>query len=325
MRAAWFERHGPAREVLRVGEMPTLEPGRGELRVKVAASVVHVSDLAKRSGSFGAAMPFPRVIPHSDGAGIVDAVGPSVPESRVGERVWVFLAQSHRPFGTAAEYTVVPAQHAVELPSEIEFEQAGGLGIPGITGHRAIFADGPVDGQVVVVTGATGAVGRSAVAVARRGGATVIATVRRSAEMNDALQAGAHHAVDAERQDVAEQVLIVAPDGVDRVAEVAFDQNVNLDERMLRIGGVIATYATGSPTPTVPYWPLGRKNITVRFLGDDDFPEAANQQAAKDLTAAMRTGELRYPIAARFDLEQIADAHETAQNVGAAGRVIVIP
>lgn len=329
MLAAWYERHGPAREVLQVGEMATPEPGPGELRVKVAASVVHVSDLGKRAGSIGSEMPFPRVIPHSDGAGIVDVVGPGVPESRVGERVWVFLAQSYRPFGTAAEYTVVPAHHAVELPSEIEFEQAGGLGIPGITGHRAIFADGPVDGHVVVVTGATGAVGRSAVAVARRGGATVIATVRRSAEVNNAHAnahaAGAHHAIDAGQQDVAEQVLVAAPNGVDRVAEVAFDQNVDLDERILRIGGVIATYATGSPAPTVPYWPLGIKNITVRFLGNDDFPEAANQQAAKDLTAAMRTGELRYPIAARFDLEQIAEAHETAENIGSGGRVIVIP
>jgi NADPH:quinone reductase len=325
MRAAWYERHGPAREVLQFGEMMTPEPGPGELRVKVAASVVHVSDLKKRAGSFGPEMPFPRVIPHSDGAGVVDAVGPDVPESRVGQRVWVFLAQSYRPFGTAAEYTVVPAQHAVELPSNIEFEQAGGLGIPGITGHRAIFADGPVDGRAVVVTGATGAVGRSAVAVARRGGATVIATVRRSAEVNNALEAGAHHAVDAGQRDVAEQVLVAAPDGVDRVAEVAFDQNVDLDQRILRIGGVIATYSTGSATPTVPYWPLAIKNITVRFLGDDNFPEAANRQAAKDLTDAMQAGELRYPIAARFDLEQIADAHETAENVGAAGRVVVMP
>ena len=193
MRAAWYERHGPARVVLQFGEMLTPAPGRRELRVKVAASVVHVSDVRKPGGAFGSEMPFPRVIPHSDGAGIVDAVGPGVPESRVGERVWVFLAQSHRPFGTAAEYTVVPAQHAVELPSEIEFEQAGGLGIPGITGHRAIFADGSVDGHVVVVTGATGAVGRAAVAVARRGGAIVIATVRRSAEVDNALEAGAHH------------------------------------------------------------------------------------------------------------------------------------
>ena len=141
MLAAWYERHGPAREVLQVGEMATPEPGPGELRVKVAASVVHVSDLGKRAGSIGSETPFPRVIPHSDGAGIVDAVGPGVPESRVGERVWVLLAQSYRPFGTAAEYTVVPADHAVELPRAIEFEQAGGLGIPGITGHRAIFAD----------------------------------------------------------------------------------------------------------------------------------------------------------------------------------------
>jgi NADPH:quinone reductase len=156
MRAAWYERQGPAAEVLQVGEMPIPETGPDEVRVRVTASGISSGDLGKRRGWSGAEMAFPRVIAHGDGAGVIDAVGDAVDRSRFGERVWVYLAQSYRPFGTAAEYTVVPARHAVPLPASVAFEQAAGLGIPGITAHRAIFADGPVAGQNVVVTGAVG-------------------------------------------------------------------------------------------------------------------------------------------------------------------------
>ncbi|MEV8636150.1 zinc-binding dehydrogenase [Streptosporangium sp. NPDC051023] len=327
MRAAWYERQGPAREVLRVGEMPTPEPGPGEVRVRIAVSGVHVGDLGKRQGWWGSTMAFPRVIPHGDGAGVIDAIGEGVDQARLGERVWVYLAQSYRPFGTAAEHTVVPAGHAVPLPEEIHFEQAAGLGIPGITAHRAIMGDGPVTGQTVVVTGAVGAVGRAAVAVARRGGATVIATVRRAAQVEEALAAGAHHAIDVssgESGEVAKRILAFAPEGgVHRVAEVAFDANIKTDLEILAYGGVIATYATGDANPAVPYWPLGFKNITICFLSNDDFPEEANQAAAADLTAALRAGDLRFPIAARLPLDRIAEAHETAERASAAGRVVV--
>jgi NADPH:quinone reductase len=207
MRAAWYERQGPAAEVLQVGEMPIPEPGPDEVRVRVTASGISSGDLGKRRGWSGSATAFPRVIPHGDGAGVIDAVGDAVDRSRVGERVWVYLAQSYRPFGTAAEYTVVPARHAVPLPSSVAFEQAAGLGIPGITAHRAIFADGPVAGQNVVVTGAVGAVGRAAVAVARRGGARVIATVRRPAQVETALAAGADEVIDTAAGGVAERIL----------------------------------------------------------------------------------------------------------------------
>ncbi|RVX40989.1 NADPH2:quinone reductase [Nonomuraea polychroma] len=323
MRAAWYDRQGPAREVLTVGELPTPEPGPGEVRVKIAVSGVHVGDLGKRQGWWGSTMAFPRVIPHGDGAGVIDAVGSGVDPHRVGERVWVFLAQSYRPYGTAAEYTVVPDGHAVPLPPSVPYEQGALLGIPGITAHRAIFGDGPVGGQTIVVTGALGAVGRAAVAVARRGGATVIATVRRSSQGEQALDAGAHHVVDASTGDVVEQILKIAPEGVDRVAEVAFDTGIATDADILRYGGTVATYATGATDPAVPYWPIAFKNITVRFLSNDDFPEPANEAAAADLTAAVAAGDLRYPIASRFPLDRIAEAHEAAETLGSTGRVVI--
>jgi NADPH:quinone reductase len=324
MRAAWYERQGPASEVLRVGEMPIPEPGPDEVRVRVAVSGIHGGDLGKRRGWWGSEMTFPRVIPHGDGAGVIDAVGDAADQSRIGERVWVYLAQSYRPFGTAAEYTVVPARHAVTLPRSVAFEQAAGLGIPGITAHRAIFADGPVTGTTAVVTGAVGAVGRAALAVARRGGATVIATVRQPMQIEAALAAGADHVVDTSGGRVGEQIHeLTGEPGVDRVAEVAFDTNLETDLEILRYGGVIATYSSGDSKPAVPYWQLGFKNITVRFLSNDDFPEAANQAAATELTAALAAGDLRYPIAARLPLEQIADAHDTAERLGASGRVVI--
>lgn len=326
MRAAFYDRQGPAREVLRVGEMPVPEPGPGEVRVRVAVSGIHVSDLGKRRGWRGSTMAYPRVIPHSDGAGVIDAVGPQVDPARVGQRVWVFLAQSRRPFGTAAEYVAVPSGHAVVLPEQVALEQGALLGITGITGHRAVFTDGPVRGQSIVVTGAAGAVGRAAVAVARRGGATVIGTVRQAGQVDQALAAGAHRVIDVAGLDAdaaARQILAVAPGGVDRVAEVAVDTGIAVDVEILKIGGVVTGYAAGKPEPPVPFWELCVKNITVRFLGDEDFPEEANQAAAADLTEAMAAGDLRYPIAGRYPLEQIADAHEAAEQAGATGRIVI--
>ncbi|MEV4716909.1 NADPH:quinone reductase [Micromonospora noduli] len=324
MRAAWYDRQGPAREVLEVGELPDPWPGEGEVRVRVSVSGIHVGDLGKRQGWWGSTMTFPRVVPHGDGAGVIDAVGLGVDPSRIGERVWVYLAQSYRPFGTAAEYTVVPARHAVPLPAGVPYEQAAGLGIPGITAHRAIFGDGPVTGQRVLVTGALGAVGRAALAVARRGDAIVMATVRSPEQVEHALAAGAHHALDTAGGDMATRILdYTGGEPIDRVAELAFDANMATNLEVLRNGGVIATYATGAAEPTVPYWSLGFKNITVRFLSNDDFPEAANEAAAGELTSALVAGDLRYPIAARLPLAEIAQAHELAERSSASGRIVL--
>lgn len=324
MRAAWYERHGPAGDVLTVGEMPTPLPSPGEVRVKVAVSGVHSGDVRKRSGLPGSAMVFPRVIPHNDGAGVIDAVGRGVDAGRLGQRVWVYLAQSYRQFGTAAEYTVVPSSQAVPLPVKVPFEQAAGLGIPGITGHRAILGDGPVAGQTIVVTGALGAVGRTALAVARRSGSKVIATVRKPPQIERALLAGAHHALDLTSGQVAEKILELVPDGVDRIADVAFAGNLATCLEIIAYGGTVATYASDDIHPALPYRPLAVKNVTVHFLGYDDFPDHANHTAAEDLTNALCDGDLRYPVAARFGLDDIAEAHETVERAG-SGRVVVLP
>ena len=191
MRAAWYERQGDPDAVLVVGEMPDPQPGPGEVRIRVSASGVNPGDVKKREGWLGSSMPYPRVIPHSDGAGEIDAVGEGVSEGRTGERVWCYGAQTYRPFGTAAEFVVVPEHQAVELPTGVEFEQGACLGIPGLTAHRALFADGSILDATVLVAGAAGAVGATAVQLARWGGARVLATVREEADLERARRAGA--------------------------------------------------------------------------------------------------------------------------------------
>src|SRR5438270_9265086 len=183
MLAAWYERPGPAAEVLQVGEMAEPEPGPGEVRVRVALSAVNPGDTKKRGDWLGYGMQFPRIVPHSDGSGVIDAVGQGVDRSRIGQRVWVYGAQSYRAFGTAAELTVVPAEQAVQLPSEVGDDVGACLGIPGITAHRAVFGDGAVAGKTVLVQGVLGAVGSVAAQLARRRGATVIGTVTHKSDL----------------------------------------------------------------------------------------------------------------------------------------------
>src|SRR3954449_11633572 len=228
MLAAWYERPGPAADVLQVGEMAEPEPTPGEVRVRTALSGVNPGDTKKRGDWLGNRMPFPRIVPHSDGSGVIDAVGQGVERSRIGQRVWVYGAQSYRPFGTAAERTVVPAEQAVELPSEVSGEIGACLGIPGITAHRAVFGDGPVAGKSILVQGVLGAVSSVAAQLAHWGGATVIGTVTRERDLDQAGGAVAH-VVALNQAEPAEAIRAHAPDGVHRIIEVAFSENADLD------------------------------------------------------------------------------------------------
>lgn len=326
MKAVWYERQGPPAHVLVVGEMAVPEPGPGEVRIRVVASGINPGDVKKRQNSFDVGMPFPRVVPHSDGAGVIDKVGDEVALSRLGERVWCFGAQSYRPFGTAAEYVVVPSTQAIPLPDAVSFEQGACLGIPGITAHRAVHVGGSVEGRSVLVQGGAGSVGQCAVVLARQAGAMVIATVRSDRDRSVAQQAGAHHVVDttnlsAER--IVELVRTHAPDGVDHIIEVAFDRNVWVDEQLLRLDGSIAAYATGDATPAIPFWPLLFKNTRLFFLGSDDFPIDARQAAADALNDALEGGWAGFEIGARFPLESIAEAHEAVEDGQVSGRIVL--
>ncbi len=327
MRAAWYERQGPARETLVVGEMPDVPPGPGEVRIAVAVSGLSPGDVKKRTGWQGSEMEYPRVIPHSDGAGTIDAVGEGVDESRVGQSVWCYGAQSYRPFGTAAQFVVAPSELAVPLPdagSEAAnrelAEQAACLGIAG--GYRAIFADGSVDGLTVLVHGAAGGVGSIATQMAVRDGATVIAVVR-SAQEQRAQELGARHVFSSENPELSAAIRTVAPDGVNRIAEVDFSDHVDLDAEVIAIGGVISSYYSSADRPSLPYWTLGFADTTLRLLGSDDFAPAVKADAARELTAALLDGSLRSVIAERVPLANIVHAHELVER-GVDGRVLVM-
>jgi NADPH:quinone reductase len=325
MRAAWYDRRGPARDVLVVGHLPEPEPGPGEVRIRISASGISPGDVGKRSGWPGARMPYPRVIPHSDGAGVIDAAGADVSEGRLGQRVWCYGAQSYRPFGTAAEYCVVPSPLAVPLPDTAGAElldQAACLGIAGITGYRALFADGSVRGLTALVYGAAGGVGSIATQMAVRAGAEVIGVVHRPDQQAMVRAFGAHEVFLADDADLAGKIRKLAPDGVHRIADVDFARHIDLNAAIIAIGATISSYYSSQDRPSLPYWPLGFADTTLRVLGSDDFAPEVKAHAASELTGALLDGTLRIPIAERLPLDDIAIAHEHV-GVGTRGRVLL--
>jgi NADPH2:quinone reductase len=327
MRAVWYERRGPARDVLVVGEMSQPVPGEGELRIRLAFSGINPGDVKKRSGWQGSPMPYPRVVPHSDGAGVIDAVGPGVPAARVGEAVWCYGAQSYRAFGTAAESVVVPAALAVPLPAGAAaqpelLEQAACLGVAGITGYRAVFAGGPVDGLDVLVWGAASGVGAVALQMAHRAGARALAVVRRAEQLPAVRAMGAAEAWLADDPALVDQIRQAAPAGVHRIAEVDFAAHIDVDAAVIATGGVISAYYSSADRPSMPYWTLGFADVSLRLLGSDDFPPAVKAEAARELTAALLEGRLRSAVTQRWPLQDVALAHEQVER-GAGGRVLL--
>jgi len=323
MRAAWYEKNGSAADVLRFGEMPDPVPGPGEVRVRVVVSGLNPTDVKARAGS--RPMGFPRVIPHQDGAGVIDRVGPGVPASRLGERVWAYIVQWQRPFGTAAEYACVPAVRAITLPANATFAEGACLGIPAVTAHRCLFADGPLQGGTVLVTGGAGAVGHYAVQLAKWAGARVIATVSSPDKAAAATAAGADHTVNYRTEDVAAQVLkVTGGAGVDRIVDVDFGANLANSLKALKTNGVIAAYAsTGEPEPKLPFYALMRNNVTVRSVLIYTAPEAALAAATREIVRLVEAGRLIHQIGARFPLAGIVEAHAAQESGKVMGNIVV--
>jgi NADPH:quinone reductase len=321
MRAVWYERNGAA-DVLHLGEMPDPMPGPGEVRVRMVTSGINPSDWKRRQG-LTRRLEFPRVIPHQDGAGVIDQVGPGVPTSRLGERVWLYQAQIGRAFGTAAEYTVQPATRAVLLPSNTGFVEGAGLGVPAMTAHRCVLADGPVTGKTVLVTGGAGAVGHYAIQWAKLHGARVMATVSSEHKAEIARGAGADATINYRTENTVQRLMdLTGGTGVDHIVEVDFAGNFPVSREVLRPNGVLAIYAAG--TASQPAMPLQFKasNITVRFVLVYDMPEAAKQAAVQDITALLAGGKLRHLPGPCFPLESVREAHQAVEG-GAIGKVVL--
>jgi len=321
MKAALYEATGPARDVLKVTEIERPEPGPGEVRARVVVSGINPTDVKARSG----AVPRPIdgfQIPDQDGAGVIDAVGPGVDPARAGQRVWLFLAAAGRKWGTAAEWTVVPERHAVPLPDNADMELGAMLGVPAITAHRCVFADGAVAGKTVLVAGGAGAVGHFSIGLAKRDGARVIATVSSPEKGELARAAGADLVLNYRQQNVAEEVRAYAG-RADRVVEVALGANLDTDLAVSGPETVVVTYAATPPDPVLPVRACMSANVTLRFVLLYTVPETAVDQAVADITDALRAGALTPLPVHRFRLDDIAAAHEAVEK-GVTGKVLIM-
>jgi NADPH2:quinone reductase len=325
VRAVWYERTGPAAEVLTLGEMPTPVAGPGEVRVRLEASGVNPADTYRRGGTYRA-MEYPRVIPNSDGAGIIDQVGSGVTRPKAGQRVWLFNGQRNgRAFGTAAEYIALAEHLVTALPDDLSFAQGATLGIPCMTAWCSLFCDGPIAGQTVLVTGGAGAVGHYAVQLAKWGGAKVIATVSSAAKAEQARLAGADLVINYRSEDVVAKALaFTGQRGVNRVVDVDFGGNIATTLKLMAMNSTIAIYATnGNRNPVVPVRELMERCVALRSLVLPALPPPLHAAAQADITKWLAAGPRLHNIAGQFALKDTAQAHLAVEKGDKLGTVIV--
>ncbi len=327
MRAITYDRFGAAGDVLTLEQLPVPEPGAGDVLVKLHTSGVNPSDIRARSGGRPGVTepPFPKIIPHSDGAGVIEAVGEGVAESRIGERVWIWNGQWQRAFGTAADYIALPSKQAVDLPGHITFEEGAVLGIPGITACHAVLGGGPVAGKTVLVSGGAGTVGRLAIQVAAASGAKVISTARGQDGLETARQAGAEEAFDYTEDELAEQILEAtggAP--VDRIVEVEFGRNVETNTKIIAERGTIAAFGSAKDmTPVLPFYPLMFKAVTIDLVLVYLLSDTERSRVVGDLTDLLERRALDFRISAVLPLQDCAAAHDMIAQGNRSGSVLL--
>ncbi len=322
MRAGYYERNGSARDVLTVGEIETPKPGPGEVRVRIAASGVNPSDVKTRAGTTRK-MSYPRVVPHSDAAGTIDMTGDGVSPTRKGERVWVWNAAWKRALGSAAEFVVLPQEQAVPLPASISFAEGACLGIPAMTGYRAIELSGAQAGMTLLVAGGAGAVGQYAIQFAKANGAKVIATVSSAEKAKVAAALGADHTIDYRREDVGERVKEMTDGtGVDAVIEVDLSANAKLIPAVLRPKGSVIVYGTGADAALPAFFCLVN-SIRLQFLLVYELSAEERARAIKGISGMLERGALRNHVAKTFPLDDIAAAHEAVEQGQTIGNVIL--
>jgi NADPH:quinone reductase len=321
MRAAFYERTGASADVLRVENVERPDPGPGEVRIKIEYSGVNPTDWKSRSGLTSRPIEGFQ-IPHHDGAGVIDAVGDGVDAGRLGQRVWTWLAAASQKWGTAAEWSVVPDRQAVALPDGISAELGASLGVPAMTAHRCLFADGPVTGKTVLVAGGAGAVGHFAIELAKHAGARVVTTVSGPEKADLAAKAGADLVVNYKEPAAVEMIKAFGP--VDRVVELALGSNLQLDLAVIAPHSEIVTYAAEAADPVLAVRACMNANVLLRFVLLYGVPAEALTKEAADITTALRDGALTELPAHVYDLADIVAAHDAVQ-AGAVGKVLVRP
>ncbi len=324
MRAASYTELGPAAEVLKIGEIDTPEPGPGEVRVQLHTSGVNPSDWKARLRGRGGAIPFAQIIPHSDGAGIVDAVGAGVDDARIGQRVWVMNGQWKRPFGTAAEFIALPEKYVIALPDGADVAEAACFGIPFLTAQRAVTFDGDVAGQTILVAGGAGAVGHQAIQVAKYKGARVLTTVSSPEKADYVLAAGADEAINYRTEDVAARVEELTDGrGADRIVELNLSANAPLYGRTLAPGGTVIVYGTDEPVASIPAQDFIVRGAALKWFIVYELADAERDAGVADLNRMLADGALTTTVAARFPLDDIAAAHEMVEAAKHIGNVVL--
>lgn len=323
MRAAFYSEQGPARDVFKVGDLPTPEPGPGEVRVRLRTSGVNPSDWKVRRGGYGRGLIAPLIIPHSDGAGEIDAVGPGAP-ARVGERVWIWNGQWKRPYGTAAEYIVLPSVQAVHLPDGTGYAEGACLGIPALTAVHAVRSAQIKAGATILIVGGAGAVAHYAIQLAKLRGARVVTTVSGDAKAAHARRAGADEIINYRTEDVAERVkALTGGRGVDVLIEMDLSGDANLYPSILRPHASVVIYGTSMNMGTLPVLWLMQNSITLRFFLIYDISEADRSAAIAELSDLIPRGRLIHTVARRVALDDIAEAHEIVERGEVIGNVVV--
>ncbi len=325
MQVAFYDRVGPAAEVLQRAEWPDPQPAAGELRVRLQWSGVNPSDVKSRTGLRSKTLPFERIVPHSDGMGVVDAVGAGVDAARIGQRVWLWNAAWGRPFGTAAQYICLPQRQAVLLPDNISGEAGACMGIPGLTALHAVLMDGGVAGKTVLVAAGAGAVGHYAVQMASQlGAAQVITTVSAAAKADLAREAGADHIINYKTEDVAQRVAeITQGRGVDRIIEMDLAVNGAMDLGLLRSDGEVVVYGSSPQPLNMPFGVLLAKNIQLRFFMVYHLRDVDRARAESTLQRLLARNALQHNIALRLPLDQIVQAHQAVEQGATPGNVVL--
>jgi len=324
MRAWWFQQAGPATDVLSLGELPVPAPGPNDVVVKIASSAVNPTDVKRRSDGRELHR-FPRIVPNNDGSGVITAVGSDVNASRTGERVWIFAAQAGRAMGTAAEYCVLPSFQAITLPDAASLEDGACLGVPAVTAHRGLFADGAIASKTVLVTGGTGRVGRYAVQMARHAGATVIATAGTEDKVERLKKLGAHHTVNYKTDsqvDVVDEV--TGGQGVDVMLDVTFGTNVAEIPSLVAENGVVTSYSTDPVMqPQLDFNAFMFANLLIRPFSIMRMPTEAKVAAFAHITKLLEQKHLSHHVGERFEFSELPAAHQAVEQGNVDGVCLV--
>ena len=315
MRAFWYKKAGSASDVINYGELPEPAPRTGEVRIKLSVSAINPTDCKRRE--LGRELgKFNLIVPNNDGAGVIDAIGDGVDSKRIGQRVWLFGAQANRPFGTAAEYCVVPNSYAINLPDTESFYNGACLGVPAVTAHRALFADGNIDGLTILITGGAGRVGRYAVQMAKNAGAKVISTAGSKEKCLHIKNLGADFVFNYQTNDIQSEVSeITQGKGVDRMVDVAFDTNVGIAHNLIKVNGCLTAYnMIGAHYPKFPFLEFMYKNISIKPFSIYTMPEKDKSAAFIYIDQMLRTGSLVHLIEKKFPFNEMISAHESIES-----------